>query len=332
VLYLPFGAYYSYGILAEPPAYFGITLFAYGWARSGDGASPLASRRWSARLGGAGAFLFVFCRPNGILLVPLAAAAAFVLGRRRGPDEVRQAHFALRCALAGLAALLLTAATGHLSPGGGAEARQGAALLHVLFHGRFQFREEPFDWRFWDAKTRGGSKDFLDWTRLHEKLEAQEDAADLPRGTLKLKWVLADVVSRPSLTIRQALERTVYSQLTFVNSTTPTSFAVGPLRGPTGYLVIHSVINTANALLLIASLRMLYARRRSLLSLWPLWGPILALLSFHCLTYMEPRYMFPVRPLTTAMASVVLADLLRAALHRGRGGALPASSAGARPR
>src|SRR5665213_581116 len=49
----PFGVYYSYSIDAEAPAYVGVALFAYGWAKwqKSDESSPLLGSAWLAWAG-----------------------------------------------------------------------------------------------------------------------------------------------------------------------------------------------------------------------------------------------------------------------------------------
>ncbi|MGA2719899.1 MAG: hypothetical protein ABSF78_13125, partial [Candidatus Acidiferrales bacterium] len=58
---------------------------------------------------------------------------------------------------------------------------------------------------------------------------------------------------------------------------------------------------------LFASFWFLVHERGLFASYWPLWGPWLALLLFHSLTYAEPRYMLPAQPGLAVMAACVLA-------------------------
>ena len=41
---------------------------------------------------------------------------------------------------------------------------------HVILQGRFQYRTEPFDWRYWDDDTRGGSRAHMTWVRTSDSL------------------------------------------------------------------------------------------------------------------------------------------------------------------
>jgi hypothetical protein len=47
---------------------------------------------------------------------------------------------------------------------------QDTLLYYVMHEGRFQFREEPFDFRYWSTSTRPDSKDFNDWKKSIQHL------------------------------------------------------------------------------------------------------------------------------------------------------------------
>jgi hypothetical protein len=60
------------------------------------------------------------------------------------------------------------------------------------------------------------------------------------------------------------------------------------------YWLVILLINCVNLLLIFGAFVFLF-KEKNLINYWLFWAVIVALLIFHGLTYMEPRYMFPAR-------------------------------------
>ena len=95
-LILPFGAYYSFGISAETPACVASAVFAYGWARwRMSQSSRLLDRASLIAL--AGLIGLLFCRPNALIVVGIAAVCGFNLWKRHPGCRLAEARFAVLC-------------------------------------------------------------------------------------------------------------------------------------------------------------------------------------------------------------------------------------------
>jgi hypothetical protein len=310
----PFSVYYSYGVVAEPPAFLGAVLVAYGWTRwsecnsdqrlAGLLASPAP---W---LAATGLTLLVLSRPNALLTLPLAGGAA-ALCWWSGERGRRHAAFAAVCICASGLIIAAVLAAASALPGRRGETRQIGYLAYTTFPGRFQYRTEPWDWRFWSDTTRQGSADYAAWDAEVQKLKRRSVETGIPLATLQFQWMAADVAAHPFLTLRMSAVRLLSLHLTFVNSSGPSAFGVGPLSGEFVYRAFHTVVNTMNLLTVTAALWFVASRRRAALALWPLWAPWLGLLVFHVLTYAEPRYLFSARPGQTILAAAALTPLVR---------------------
>jgi hypothetical protein len=306
----PFQLYYSHGVTAEAPAYIGVVLFIYGfvrWQKTGKSWSPFRERAW---LTWAGLSLFLLSRPNAGLILLIGLLAAAILWKR--PEKRREAKFIL----SNLALVVLAVMISSVSVMIFLRGQQSENLSHVLFHGRFQYRTEPWDWRFWDDTTREGSADYAAWAEQWAELKRRSAEEDVPLSTLQWRWIGNDVISHPGLTLQMAGVRALSLHLTFINSQRPERFKLGPLKGRAGYLVFHVLVNAINLVLIFASLWFLFVRRSQLAANWSLWGPWLGLLIFHAATYAEPRYLLPSRAGLALMAAVTLSALIsRASSH-----------------
>ena len=306
----PFNVYYSYGILAEPPAYLGACLALYGWVRRHRAQREGISVEAGRGLLWLGLALFVLSRPNGILLLALMALAAFVLWRRRSPESRAAAKMTLLSVLVTGIVGAATLFAVSVLPGQSGQGGQGETLANVVFHGRFQYRTEPWDWRFWTGKTREGSRDYAAWVEEKERLRQEAEEKGIPYAELQREWILNDWITHPGITLQAVAVRFLSIHVAMVNSKKPAAFQAGPISGGLVYVVFHVVVNIANVFLILGGLFFLIQRRGQLAVYWVLWGPWLALLAFHVLTYAEPRYLFPARPGMVVMTAVVLALLL----------------------
>jgi|GEM_PF-1050269 len=317
----PFAVYYSYGILAETPAYLGAVLFTYGWARwrAAPDRRLLFSPGWGAVV--VGLAIFVLSRPNAVLLLLVALLAGIRLYYSGNPERRRAGKFTLAIVL--LVGMIVAGASVavRLLPGNPTDNPQVAYLAHVVFHGRFQFRTEPWDWRFWGKATRVGSVDYANWTHAEADLEQQSATTGIALATLQGNWILNDILTHPGLTLQMTALRFLALHVTLANSQKPEAFRLGPLQGRIGYLLFHLAVNIDNFLLIVTALWFLMRYRRDGATYWFLWGPWLALLLFHVVTYAEPRYLFPSRVGFLIMAAMIITPLwqkIQVRLHKGR--------------
>jgi 4-amino-4-deoxy-L-arabinose transferase-like glycosyltransferase len=302
----PFGVYYSYGILAESPAYIGVIFFIYGFARwqdRRDHSSLFSDKNW---LIWTGLSLFILSRPNAILILGVALIAATVIRLGKSAHHRQEAKFIL--ANVAVTSLIVIVAFSVVSalPG----SWQSGNLAHVVFQGRFQYRTEPWDWREWSKANRQGSVDHASWVNELNELKRQSDETGTPISTLQRQWILKDIKEHPVLTLRLAAIRLVSLHVAVVNSQKPEAFRFGPFSGRILYASFHILVNSVTCLILLASGCFLFAKRERIISNWPLWSPWMALLIFHAFTYAEPRYMFPCYPGLVILAAWGLAPLL----------------------
>ncbi len=325
MLLSPFVVYYALGITADAPAWVTTTVFLSGWSQW--------EQRPSARAFGLavlGLAAMVLCRPNSLLVLACGIGCGLLLLRKRRA----QALFALGC---GIVVLAITLAVGVAESRLRDPAKARPALenlAHVAFHGSFQFRDEPWDWRFWDDDTRRGSVDYAHWVEQRTALKQAAERTGQLVSRLQLQWIARDYAEHPRLRLRIALIRILAFHVSLVNSVQPKEFHIGPLRGRVAWVFFHVLVNMSTFVLIAGALWFLISRRREFLSLWVLWAPWIALLIFHALTYVEPRYLMPARPALAIMAGCAFAPLVqRVAKHkfrRERHTETPAATAAAR--
>lgn len=310
VLASPFSVYYSLGILAEGPAYISTVLFLFGWAeasaRGGD------ARRWPRVLMVFGLLFLILCRPNAGLILGLGTAAWFVLRKRdRSAARLTASAVAWTMALFVGVSLLLSALPRPTKLAGRSGFR--FELFDAALVGRFQYRTEPWDWRFWDSQTRQGSADHAGYSAKYDELIEQSRTTGARLDDVLTRWVLHDTFAHPMTTAKMVLVRVISMHVALVNSKPPAAFAIGPISGPIVYWTFHGAANAIGLSIAGLALTFLWRRRGSVASLWPLWGPWLALVLFHAVVYAEPRYLLPAKAAQVVMASCVLAELIRRA-------------------
>jgi|ERR1700735_1476425 len=301
-LIAPFAVYYSFGVSAETPAYVAASVFAYGWAKwKGE----LGAAMWSgsALTAFAGALALILCRPNTVVV--LAFAAAFGVGgwwlRSRRDAETR---FAIICAVAVLAVVtVVTLSLRKLPADRPAGLEQASNFSDVVFFGDFQFRTEPWDWRFWGKATRTGSVDYQNWVDARELLHAEARRTGVMFPRLEMEWSEADMLHHPLTRLRMFGIRALALNIWIENSTAPNAFRLGILKGRFFYFAFHVILNAIALLPLLGSIWFLVVNRARFFSYWPLWGIWLGLLLFHAWTYAEARYMLPGQPGLIIMAA-----------------------------
>jgi hypothetical protein len=192
-------------------------------------------------------------------------------------------------------------------PSNPADDSQSSVLLYVIHEGRFQFRNEPFDWRYWQNNFRGkDSKDYKDWVKSQDSLLLARRAKRIKFNVVYKDFVIHDILDHPFITARQFFIRTLYGHTYMINNASPSQFKVAGIQGRAVYLLVHLLINLLNIVILIGATIFLFRKKRYLLEFWPLWLPWLALIIFHGFSYMEPRYMMPSRPGIFIMAAEIM--------------------------
>jgi len=304
-LIAPFAVYYSFGIASETPAYIAAVVFMYGWARW---RAEIAQRLlWpGAVLALAGLSGLILCRLNAMVVLGIAAVCGLVVWFQRNRRNAADVKFATLCVVGGLAAVLLVSASLKRLPANRGVDEQASNFSDVVFFGSFQFRQEPWDWRFWGKGTRQGSVDYQNWVDTRQALSEESARTGEPRSRLEMKWAINDTLHHPITRLQMFGVRVLALNIWIINSVAPDSFAVGSFGGRPLYFLFHFVLNGIALLLVFASGWFLAVNRKDLFAWWPLWGIWVGLLLFHAFTYAEPRYMLPGLPGLAIMAGCAL--------------------------
>jgi 4-amino-4-deoxy-L-arabinose transferase-like glycosyltransferase len=303
-LVLPFAAYYSFGISSEPPAYAAAVVFAYGWARWRRASQLLNRDSLIALAGMVGLFL---CRPNAIVVLGIAGACGAALWKSSSWRRLLDMRFAAMCVSVGLVSVLLVSILIQHLPDKRGVRLQATNFSDVMFFGNFQFRQEPWDWRFWGKATRAGSVDYQNWVDTRNELSAESERSGVPLSRLQMQWSLRDIIHHPLERLKMSAVRALALNIWMVNSTSPDRFRFGILPSRAGFLLFHICLNAVALLPLFAAIWFLAANRREFFAYWPLWGPWLSLLLFHAVVYAEPRYMLPGQAGETILAACLIA-------------------------
>jgi len=307
-LVLPLGVYYSFGVAAETPAYVATIVCIFGWAcwRHGGDTALMSPGGFIAFLG---LFGLILCRPNALIVAGIAGLAfAAMFLPREAPYSSAEKRFAAAGAVAGMAILLLVSFTLKEISGKRGVSTQTSNFDTTLFLSNFQFRTEPFDWRFWGKGTRQGSVDYQNYALAQKELEQESKRTGVPVSHLQADWTRRDIAEHPWLHIKMTAVRALSLNIWLVNSTRPSAFRLGPFRGAGAYFAFHILLNIVVLAPLFLSGVFLAENREEFFAYWPLWGLWLGLLVFHALTYAEPRYMLPAQPGLAVMAACMLAQ------------------------
>jgi hypothetical protein len=295
-LMVPLAVYYSFGVAAEAPTYVSAVFFLYGWARWRQ---ELRFRFASgAFIAMAGLISLTLFRPNVLVVLGIAALCAFARWIRHSKRGVADAKFAIFCIVVGFATAVAVSVLVKNLPANRAAASnmQDANLSDVLFFGSFQFRTEPWDWRYWGKANRAGSLDYQDWVDTRNDLIQTSTKSGQPLSRLQMKWAIHDIVHHPIERLQMFAVRTLALNVWIANSTQPATFHLGPLKGKTVYLLFHLLLNAIALTPLFLAIWYLATNRADFFGYWPLWGIWIALLLFHGFTYAEPRYMLAGQP------------------------------------
>jgi hypothetical protein len=300
----PFSVYYSYGILAEPPAYIGAVVFTYAYLRWKNSPRELSKSRGDIFLLSFGLLMFVLSRPNTVLLLLLALVVGVVRLRSSNRNQKLEGKFILAAVLATV--VLIGALTLSLvrRSGGVGNNSQNENFALVALQGRFQFRSVFWDFNTWPDVPN--NPDFIEFSRKLAEFQSTSLQTGIPEPTLRWRWIVADFLHHPGITVRAAGVKMLALHFAFVHSVEPENFHFAFLKGVFGYALFHVAVNATTIVLLIGSILFAVSHRHTMLDYWVLWGPWLALVLFHVMTYAEARYLFPSRSGLVLMAAAAL--------------------------
>lgn len=300
----PIHAYYSLGILAEIPAFFSLALALYGW--SVVFLNPNKKTGWILLI--LGMWLLILNRPNTMLLLGLGfLIITYAFFKRKDFFKTYGKKLALSFCCVGLLSFgvlqLAKVITGTKSN----EDQEG--LFYFVAHlGRFQFREEPTDFRFWDDNNRADSKDYVNCKKHWGELAVIAEQTNRSSNEVCKEFLINDALQHPFLFSRQFFVKCFYGHVYFINSVQPNDFHLGPIHGKSAYWFVILIINSVNLVLIFGAFVFLF-KEKNLINYWLFWGVIVSLLIFHGLTYMEPRYMFPSRVALYLMSAAGLYEI-----------------------
>ena len=297
----PIHCYYSLGILAEVPAFFSLTVALYGWSIALR--NPNKTKSWILLI--FGMWFLILNRPNTMLILGLGfLIIIYAFFKRKEFFKTYGKKLALTFCSVGLLGFgvlqLAKVITGTKS-----NENQEGLLYYVAHIGRFQFREEPTDFRFWDNDNRADSKDYQNWGKSGGELGDIIEKTHKPSNQVYKEFLINDAIEHPFWFTRQFFVKCFYGHVYFINSVQPKDFHLGPMRGIAAYWFVIFVINFVNLLLIFGAFVFLF-KEKNLINYWPFWAVIVSLLIFHGLTYMEPRYMFPSRVALYTMSAAGL--------------------------
>lgn len=304
VFAFPIHCYYSLGILAEVPAFFSLTIALYGWTIALQ--NPNKNAGWILLT--IGMWFLILNRPNTMLILGLGfLIIAFAYFKRKVFFRAYGKKLILTFCVVGLLGFGVLQLA-KIITGTKLNQNQEGLLYYVAHQGRFQFREEPTDFRFWDNDNRADSKDYQNWGKSGGELAVIMEKTHKSSNQVYKEFLVNDAFEHPFWFTRQFFVKCFYGHVYFINSIQPKDFHLGPIRGNVAYWFVVLLINCVNLLLIFGAFVFLF-KEKNLINCWPFWAVIIALLIFHGLTYMEPRYMFPSRVALYLMSAAGLYQL-----------------------
>jgi len=292
---IPIHIYYGLGILAEGPAFIGISLILL--------AFTLSSKKYFYFYLVGGLILLILSRPNaGLSIVLLGAGSLFFWWKGKS----NLSYFWASLATGFMLIFILTMV--KLLPNKRASLKQEEYLSYVMHIGRFQFRTEPTDWRFWDNQVRPDSRDYQAWVISGAQLQDEILKSGQPFNEIYFSWIARDVFDNPLMMLKQFFVRILFGNTLQVSSINQEKIAIAGLSGKFVYWFLHISINIINILFLVLAMRYLMAKSR-FVEFWPLLMVVAALWIFHGFVYMEQRYLFPIRPIILFLAALSVAEL-----------------------
>lgn len=289
LLLFPIHFYYTLGILAEVPAFFSFSLGLFGWVKIKK--QPNSKYAWLCFL--AGFSFLILNRPNTILFLPVAIISLwFILKKYRDYFEtVSFSKIIISLFSIGLICLSVLMLSKKIT-GDKVDSKQEELLYYVAHQGRFQFREEPIDLRYWESDVRPDSKDYQNWKKSSRELGELIKTSKKDYKTVYKDFLLNDALQNPFWIARQFFVKIFYGHIYIINSLQPENFKILFLKGKIGYFIFTILVNIINLLILLGVFIFIFNYKKKY-KYWPLWSVLVAVLFFHGLTYMEPRYLFP---------------------------------------
>lgn len=301
---VPLHVYYGTSVTGEVPAFIGICLIIYAYSYLNNLSAKKAGRQ-AIIFFATGLSLLALSRPNTSLIFGLMIPVLYFLWKQKSP-MFKPLSYGLAIALGTI--FLISTLVKQL-PNTRKSYKQLDYLSYVILQGCFQFRDEPNDWRFFDPSIRGDSKDMINYQATQKKLYQQMEAENKSLSEVNLTYMKDDILSHPFTFLRQCITKTLYGHSLNVSSVKPQNFNLGPFRGTTGYLIFYYSLNAFNLMLILLTLTTLFRKYRWNMLLLVLI-PWLALLLFHATTYMEYRYLFPIRAVIVSFSAIGIVNIL----------------------
>ncbi len=304
---VPVHLYYGLGILAETMAFVGYGLFAYGTVKVFTSTIYHWKALWIVI---AGFFFLVTARPNALLLlaiIPLFLIWYFWKKKNSG-NFISFKKYSYAWVIACFIVFIFYIGIKSL-PGNKVNASQESYFTFVAHLGRFQFRTETWDWRFWDNNIRSDSKDYIAWCKSSEELKIEMTNKGLSQNNVYGKWVLNDALTHPIMVAKQFFVRLLFGNFLQVSSIKPEKFKIGTIGGAWLFNSVFILVNLLNILILVSAIYFFVQYIKSKPYLIFLIAPVIALVIFHGFIYMEQRYLYPVRPFFLLMASPLLVKI-----------------------
>jgi 4-amino-4-deoxy-L-arabinose transferase-like glycosyltransferase len=302
IFVLPLHVYYSLGILAEGLAFFGCCVMIYGYSKV---YAKQGNSSWLTF--GFGLLCLALARPNAVLVLPLLLVFVFWETIIRKNDFFRHAwkKFLIMWVMVVSILFSVTVVVKQL-PNKRLTVKQEGYLGYVALIGRYQFRDETWDWRFWDDDIRPDSKDYQNWQNKMVELKSK---IDMSSTDAYYDFLIHDMLDHPIVSVKQFLVRALFGHTLQVSSVKKESFGVGPLRGKGFYWFFHLSLNFFNLSLLVMSI-LFVIRKNDVDKYGILIMPWIALVVFHGIIYMEQRYLFPIRPVMIVLSSLFMAHYI----------------------
>lgn len=316
MLTTPFWAYYTFGVNGEAPAFVSVAFFSYAWSRWLS-AERHVTRFQYAALTCACLAAFLLTKPGATSVLGLAVLAGATLWRAAPACKRRVARISLVCAASVMCCVIASSLLLNFLARNRPRTPQVQYLSWTAFFGSFQFRNEPWDWRFWDHSTRAGSADYQAFTQQYAALNAESIRRRVPLSDLEWVWIKDDIAQHPWLRLRMVAVRLLTLHVPAVNSVAPAKFRLGPLNGIFAYVLFHAAVAVSYGALMVGAIWFLIQRRSHIPAFWIFWGPWVTLAVFHSLIYAEPRFLSPAQPGLIIMSAVAFREyLMRAALSK----------------
>ena len=297
----PMHIYYSLGINAEVFAFSFVAIAIYQFIKFSK------QEQISSMIFG---FVFLllafFARPNAVIVLPVLIVVAclfWVKTKKSASAWLAGMSIATLIIFQLSMAAIENVQKKHLE----GNAQKGY-LAYVVNLGYYQFRDEPWDWRYWQNTHRKGSVDYKNWKNSFAELNELRDSDSLSATLLIKKYYITDLKERPLSFIGQCLIKAAYGQIFIINSKPMKGFAKFSQNGLPEYIFVHLMINLVNIALIILSILFFIRMPKNDLLYWILFSIWFGILIFPSVSYMEPRYLFPSRIVLVAFATLYLVD------------------------